>query len=256
MEATTKFLRFVNGEVAGTAEAREILDEFPINHHPVCMDKMVRIRRYQESDRASIRRLCCDTGFLGKPIDSVFTDRELFADLFTRAYLETEPEWAFVAEVDGRVVGYLLGSVSPNFNRALMRTGFQTASRMLFNLLTGRYAQHPRSGQFVRWLLTAGFREQPKHPADAAHLHWDLDHHFRGRGICRRLWEVYEARLKKVGVEHCYGSFFSYRRRRPEAVYARYGFTVFDRRQTTLFRAEIPEPVEVVCVHKRLDSRP
>ena len=245
-------LRLLNGEDVETVGFSGVLDEFPINHHAVCVDKTVRIRPYEQKDRAAIRDLCCDTGFLGNPIDSVFQDRELFADLFTNAYLEHEPEWALVAEVDGRVIGYLLGSVDKNFEFALMRSGFRTATKMIFKLVTGRYADHPRSALFVRWLLTSGFREQPKHPTNAAHLHWDIDKRFRGRGICPRLWRLYEQRLREQGVKNCYGAFFSHPRRRPEAVYARYGFQVYDRKRTTLFKPEIPDAVEVVCVHKGL----
>ncbi len=238
-------------KVSGTPGS-DILGEFPINHHAICLDHKVRIRLYREPDRPAIRRLCCDTGFLGNPVDALFRDRELFADLFTNAYLDCEPDCAFVAEVDGRVVGYLLGAVSKRFDWDLMRSGFCTAVKMVFRLLRGRYAGHPRSGRFVRWLLLSGFAEQPKHPANAAHLHWDLDKGFRGRGVCRRLWEVYEQRLHRAGIKQCYGSFFSYPQRRPEAVYARYGFRVFDRKPTTIFEPEIEGPVEVVCVQKEI----
>jgi len=245
-------LRDSNGVEIGPSESSGVFDEFPINHHPICLDKTARIRSYRQEDRPAIRTLCCETGFLGNPVDVLFQDRELFADLFTEAYLRHQPQWALVAEVDGRVVGYLLGAVSKNFELMLMRSGFQAASKMLYRLAAGRYARHPRSGRFVRWLLTAGFREQPRHPSNAAHLHWDLERGFRGRGICVRLWEVYEQLLRQAGVQRCYGSFFSYKKRRPESVYARYGFSVFDRKRTTLFAPEIPDPVEVVCVHKDL----
>lgn len=212
----------------------------------------MNIRPYRQTDRDAICRLCCDTGFLGAPVDTLFQDRELFADLFTKPYLDHEAEWVSVAEVQGQVVGYLLGSVCKNFDRVLMRSGFQTASRMLLRLATGRYAAHPRSRRFIRWLLTAGLWEQPKHPANAAHLHVQLDKHFRGRGIGRQLWKNYERRLQGIGMKQCYGSFFSHAGRRPELAYARYGFKVFDRTPTTLFQPEISEPVEVVCVHKTL----
>ena len=230
----------------------EILGEFPINHHAVCIENKVRIRPYRPRDRPAIRKLCCDTGYLGRPVDALFRDRELFADLFTNAYLDHEPDWALVAEVDGRVIGYLLGAVSRDFELALLRSGFCTATRMIFRLAAGRYASHPRSGRFVRWLLTSGFREQPRHPAHAAHLHWDLDKGFRGRGVCMRLWEIYEAKLRRAGIKRCYGAFFSYPRRRPESVYARYGFSVYDRKPTTIFDPEVPGPVEVVCVHREI----
>ncbi len=76
-------------------------------------DENVIVRRYKPEDRAAIRRICCDTGFLGNPIETIFTDREIFADLFTNPYLNYGADCAWVAEDGGRVVGYLLGSVSP-----------------------------------------------------------------------------------------------------------------------------------------------
>ena len=40
-------------------------------------NKKPLIRRYTAADREVVRRLCCETGFLGQPIDPVFEDREL-----------------------------------------------------------------------------------------------------------------------------------------------------------------------------------
>jgi ribosomal protein S18 acetylase RimI-like enzyme len=241
----------LNREGIGTREARSTfgLSSFDVSSERRTLE--VRIRPYSKRDRSEIRQLCSDTGFLGNPIDPIFRDRELFADLFTGAYLRHEPDWAFVAEAEGRVVGYLLGSVHKNFDFVLMRNGFPIASKMLCKLLSGRYAYHPRSGAFVRWLLRSGRQEQPKHPANAAHLHLDLDNRYRGRGVAWRLWETYEHRLRRAGVKQCYGAFFSHPQRRPEEVYARYGFRVFDRKPTTIFQPEISE-VEVVCMIKEL----
>jgi len=212
----------------------------------------IRIRPCKESDYEAIGRLCCDTGFLGHPVDSLFRDRDLFADLFTRPYLTYEPEWGIVAESKGRVVGYLLGSVNRYFDWLQMWSGFQTAAKMVLRLGTGHYAGHPRSRKFIRWLFTAGLWEQPRHPGNAAHLHFDIEKEYRGRGLCQKMWTIYENRLRENGIAECYGAFFSHPKRRPEIVYKRYGFTVYDRCRTTLFQPEIPEPVEVVCVCKKL----
>lgn len=241
----------IKGEETRKGITQSGLREPPREIWPIATPAPARVRPYRASDRQAIRQLCCDTGFLGEPIDSVFQDRELFADLFTGPYLEHEPDWALVAEADGRVVGYLLGSVCKHFDLVLMRNGAPVASKMLCHLLTGRYAQHPRSARFVRWLLTTAYQEQPKHPANAAHLHFDLDTAYRGRGVCHRLWHAFEQRLRNAGVTHCYGAFFSHPQRRPEVVYARYGFTVYDRRRTTMFEPEVSD-VEVVCMHKEL----
>lgn len=63
----------------------------------------VFIRPYEPRDRDGVRRLCCETGFLGKPIDPVFEDRELFADYLTRYYTDCEPESCFMAEHEREV---------------------------------------------------------------------------------------------------------------------------------------------------------
>jgi hypothetical protein len=211
-----------------------------------------RLRQYRDSDREEVRRICCDTGFLGNPVDPLFQDRELFADLFTNAYLDYEPEWTLVAESAGRVAGYLMGSVTPRFNRNLMRSGFQTTCKMLRRLLSGGYSQHPRSERFVRWVLTRGLMEQPKHPAGAAHLHINLEKNLRWAAVARRLLSTYEGMLMAAGVNHYYAKFFSCPQRNPERVYHRLGYKLYDRQETTLFRPEITDAVYTVCIHKGL----
>src|SRR6266404_5651063 len=75
--------------------------------------KDFQVRNYRRSDRDSVRALCCETGFLGNPIDPVFEDRELFADFLTDYYLKHEPDSAFVVMKENVVKGYLLGSRRP-----------------------------------------------------------------------------------------------------------------------------------------------
>ncbi|HTV43287.1 MAG TPA: GNAT family N-acetyltransferase [Candidatus Sulfotelmatobacter sp.] len=212
----------------------------------------VVVRHYKPEDREAIRQICCDTGFLGNPIETIFSDREIFADLFTNPYLDYGPNWAWVAEDGGKVVGYLLGSISASFNYTLMYSGFQTTVKMIKRAATGCYAGHPRSRHFIRWLLTSGYREQPKHPENAAHLHLNVEKSHRGRGLGLRLWQAFEQQLETSGIRTCYGAFFSRPRRRPEAVYSKLGFSVFDRKATTIFQPEISEPVEIVCVHRKV----
>ncbi|EEF57805.1 GNAT family N-acetyltransferase [Pedosphaera parvula] len=241
----------LNGHVFNGAKNSVVAEDLVLLREPPCQEQIC-IRPCKTSDHGSIQRLCCETGFLGRPVDPMFHDHDLFAELFTRPYLDYEPGWSMVAEANGRIVGYLLGSVSRYFDWLQLWCGFQTASKMGFRFATGRYANHARSRKFVRWLFTAGMKEQPKHPDGAAHLHLDIDARYRGRGIGRKLWETYEQRLRGVGIERCYGAFFSHPGRRPESAYARFGFTVFDRRRTTMFEPDIPHPVEVVCVCKNL----
>ena len=79
-------------------------------------EKPYTIRSYRKTDRDAVRRLCCQTGFLGTPIDPVYEDRQLFADFLTTYYTDWEPESSFVIEIDGEIRGYLLGSRKPLLN--------------------------------------------------------------------------------------------------------------------------------------------
>src|SRR3984893_16288070 len=81
------------------------------NHKPLT------IRSYRSSDREAVRKLCCETGFLGEPIDPVYEDRQLFADFLTTYYTDWEPASSFVAEIEGEIRGYLLGSRRPLRNQ-------------------------------------------------------------------------------------------------------------------------------------------
>jgi hypothetical protein len=214
----------------------------------------VIIRPYREDDRPELRRICCETGFLGFPIDPIYQDRELFADLFTNPYLDYEPEWTLVVESGGRIAGYLMGSANPNFHRILMKSGFQTACRMLSRLLTGKYADHPRSEQFVRWVLVKGLMEQPKHPDNAGHLHMNLERPLRWGSVARRLLARFEAMLAAADLDYYYVKFFSCSRRNPERMYQRLKFEVYDRVCSTIFQPEVPGTLSVVCAYKRLNG--
>src|SRR6187397_1830310 len=119
------------------------------------------IRGYKASDRAAVRNLCCATGFLGEPIDPVFSDNELFADFLTTYYTDKEPESSFVLEVDGEIRGYLLGSRKPLRNQFYsFRQNIRLFLRALWRY-TGYYA---RARRFIRWMISDGWREVPAAP--------------------------------------------------------------------------------------------
>ncbi|WP_123103026.1 GNAT family N-acetyltransferase [Acidithiobacillus sulfuriphilus] len=209
------------------------------------------IRPYRNADRAKIRHICCETGFLGNPIDAIFCDRELFADLMVNPYLDYAEDWAYVATHDGRAVGYLLGA-PPSFDRYMVYAGSVATLRMLLKSVSGAYAHHPRSSQFVEWLLTRSFRERPCRPRRAAHMHFNVLPGFRGHGLGRRLWRAFEERLSKTDNPRYYGELFSCKSHHPERAYQRYGVGVYDRAKTTIFAGSVSEDVFNICVVKEL----
>jgi hypothetical protein len=69
------------------------------------------VREYRPSDRDAVRRICFETGLMGETIAPQYSDLESFADMLTSYYTDAESEGAWVAELDGRVVGYMLSCI-------------------------------------------------------------------------------------------------------------------------------------------------
>lgn len=239
--------------MAGSHSAYADMAEDSVITNGFCLGKSTGfgIRPYRNADRAKIRHICCETGFLGNPIDAIFCDRELFADLMVNPYLDYAEDWAYVATHNGRVVGYLLGA-PPSFDRYLVYAGSAATLRMLLKSVSGAYAHHPRSSQFVEWLLTHSFRERPRRPRQAAHMHFNVLPGFRGYGLVRCLWRAFEERLRKTDHPRYYGKLFSCKNHHPEHAYQRYGLGVHDRVKTTIFAGSVSEEVFNICVAKDL----
>ncbi|MFT3926673.1 MAG: hypothetical protein QM778_29280 [Myxococcales bacterium] len=71
----------------------------------------IQIRPYRPEDRPAIRAICFDTGLQGESIASQYADRESFADMFTAHFTDNEPELVVVAELEGRVIGYMCAAL-------------------------------------------------------------------------------------------------------------------------------------------------
>jgi hypothetical protein len=69
------------------------------------------IRDYRATDRAAVRHICCQTGYMGDPIAPLYRDAESFADMFTAYYTDEEPEHMLVVEHEGQVVGYVCAAL-------------------------------------------------------------------------------------------------------------------------------------------------
>jgi ribosomal protein S18 acetylase RimI-like enzyme len=157
------------------------------------------IRAYQPGDREAIRRICCETGYIGEPIDWLWRDRESFADLITRYYTEREPESILVATRGDRVVGYLTGCVDSARARG-------ASVREIRRLLRNGALLCPGFASFLGRALIDVVRDRgaPEEALDdarwPAHLHIDFLPEGRGRGLGRRIMDRWFERLRGLGV--------------------------------------------------------
>lgn len=209
------------------------------------------IRSYRSSDRAAVRRLCCQTGFLGRPIDPVYEDRELFADFLTTYYTDHEPESSFVIEKDGELYGYLLGSRKPLLNQ--LYSFYQNVCLFLRALL--RYPRYnERSRRFIIWLLKNGWREVPAAPRRTPHFHINLLPEARKMTTTRAVLSAYFSYLHRSGEKQVFGQIVTFESRRGERMFERYGFRVMNRAEITKWKAYYPESVYLSTVIKNLET--
>ena len=214
-------------------------------------EKPFIIRNYRSSDREAVRALCCQTGFLGEPIDPVYEDRELFADFLTTYYTDHEPQSSFVLEMEGEIRGYLLGCRRPLRNQ--LYSLYQNV--WLFLRALGRYFRYnERSRRFIRWTLGNGWREVPAAPRRTPHFHINLLPGARRVSTTRALMSAYLSYLYRCGEKRVYGQIVTFESRRGEKMFERYGFKVLNRAEITKYKAFYPESVYLSTVVKTLET--
>ncbi len=164
------------------------------------------IRPYEPTDRARVRHICFVTGYMGEPVEWQWRDAESFSNIFTGYYTDAEPESALVAEIDGEVLGYLLGCAdsskawSPGgvVGRQITRRG------IAFRPGTARFVWRAVGDVVVdaarKRLPPAPFAD-PRWPA---HLHIDLLREARGRGVGAALVHRWLDSLQHRGVPGCH----------------------------------------------------
>ena len=148
--------------------------------------RRLHVRPYQRRDRTRIRHIVCATALRGRPLSAFFEDERVLVKVFLDYYLSYEPEFCFVAESEGRVVGYVLGCTdSRRYLRVVVfRYGPQLLARLLLRLLTGRY-RRLTTYRTLWWAVTRAWREVPA--ADLrrfpAHMHLGVDQELRSQGF-------------------------------------------------------------------------
>jgi hypothetical protein len=213
------------------------------------------VRPYRVEDRAILRAICADTGFLGQPIDPVFEDRELFADYLTSYYTDAEPESTFVCEIDGEVKGYLMGSRFPKRKAAFERKMLPgLVARGVWRYFTRPY--NAASRKYIRWILTQARKEVPFTPPDIPHFHFNMRPEAKSVGSTRELVDTFLQYLFDNGEKQVYGQVVVYEGRRGTRMFERYGFKVIDQREVTKYRDLHEGKIQLFTILKDLTLNP
>ena len=166
----------------------------------------VIVRPYALVDRPAIRQICADTADKGGPVEHIFPDREVFADLVTRYYTDFEPGSLWVAALDGQVVGYLTGCLDSR--RYLWIMFWRIFPHACLRALFRGVFLHKRTHRFIHAIfkscMLGGLKRNISFDQYPAHLHVDIKKDFRQMGLGRRLMENFFTQAKSKGINGIY----------------------------------------------------
>lgn len=187
------------------------------------------IRDYCALDRDAVRRVCFETGMMGSPVAAYYRDFESFADMFTAYYTDVEPEHAIVAELDGKVVGYLLSCLDA-------RRVWSPARMALKHVVTRGVCFRPGTAGFywrgIRDMV--GDLNKPKRPRfDLArfpsHTHNNLLPEGRGAGVGKEFFFRMFDKLKLAGSPGLHGEGMADNTQMVEFAEKVLGYTMIDK---------------------------
>ncbi len=146
----------------------------------------VVVRKFQPGDRDRIREICQDTAARGRSPGAFLEDPEITSMYFADYYMDYEPESCFVAELDGRIIAYLLASKdTEKCMKILIGTiGPKLVRRMLWKIITLQY-RRKETYQTIWWIFTRSWREMPRAPIKdyPAHFHWNINPEVAGQKL-------------------------------------------------------------------------
>lgn len=144
------------------------------------------IRPYRASDREAVAQICLRTGDGGADATGQFHDDRLLADIYALPYVDRHPEYAFVVDLDGAAVGYVIAAPDTDaFNTWFAQTWWPSVQE--------RYAPWRHVAPDERTIANAAaigsspVRYAALYPA---HLHINLLPEAQGGGWGRRLIET------------------------------------------------------------------
>jgi len=210
------------------------------------------IRKYSPEDRAAVRRICYDTGLMGDPIDPYFGCFDLFADYWMDYYTDHEPESAFVAELEGRVIGYLVGCKDTSVQQEVQENTILPQIRRKF--LTFGYGVEWRFFGFMRRYLRSMLRgEFVERPIGGfpAHLHMNLAEGCRSGGIGSRLLSAYLDYLRENNISGLHLDTTTHNKL-AVPFYKKWGFRLVARHPLSMYEGIIPEKVEILFFVREL----
>jgi GNAT superfamily N-acetyltransferase len=205
------------------------------------------VRPYDRADRADVHRIGADTAFFGEPIEAFLDDRRLWCDAFCTYYTDLESEHSWVACAGQKVIGFLFGCVDTELQQRRWRR--EILAVVMWRALRGRYQLGRITWRYTAKMIQASLRGEFARVDLAtypAHLHINVEGHWRAQGAGRRMMEAYLDQLRQLGVPgvHLHTTSLNEAACR---LYTRVGFRLLDAHLTRVWSHLVARPVENRC---------
>lgn len=161
---------------------------------------MVVLRPYRPDDLDALYDICLVTGDSGQDATPLHNDGQLIGHIYAAPYGVLEPNNVFVAEDDGGVAGYVVGTHDTGAFEARLEREWWPALRE-------RYARVPDAELTpADRQRIAAIRDPGAAPADLvepypAHIHMNLLPRLRGQRIGTGLLQLWVAQAREAGVK-------------------------------------------------------
>jgi ribosomal protein S18 acetylase RimI-like enzyme len=216
---------------------------------------MWTIRRYQPSDRSTVRQLAGDTAHFGEPVERFFDAREMFLDAFANFYTDVVSNHLWVALDDsaahdnGELIGYLMGCPDTHDYTAWFRSNVK---RVAWRAATLRYRgvfTCKSAGYLWRYLrLRVPYIDLTSYPA---HLHINTRADRRGAGVGTALMQAYLDQLRAENVPGVHLETTS-ENKIAVAWYERLGFRRLQSVPTNVYQHSVGHSVDLLLYALRL----
>jgi ribosomal protein S18 acetylase RimI-like enzyme len=210
----------------------------------------ITIRPYTNDDRTAVREICTETAFL-ESSERFMDSMDLLADMLSLYFTDYEPQSCFVAEVSGKVVGYVMGTI--NINRMNHVFTWKVMPRLVKKIIFTGALLSPKNLRLI-WAITKSlFRGEFLMPDFSdrykATLHINLNRCFRGQRIGDQLMQRFEQYLKENKLEFVYASTLS---EHAKDFFISRGFEVLFYRRRSYLKYRLGKNLNCYVLGKRL----
>jgi ribosomal protein S18 acetylase RimI-like enzyme len=158
------------------------------------------IRPYEPRDLDDLYRVCLATGDNGADATHLYDDPRLVGHIYAAPYGVLSPETAFVVEDAAGVAGYIVGALDTRAFAAHAEASWWPTLRPLYPDPSGTPFEAWSADQLRGYMI-----HHPSHAPDAlldrfpSHLHINLLPRLQGRGLGRRLFDLWFETLADMG---------------------------------------------------------